>query len=284
MNGTIINELVGHFRKAITVYEEEYKKDEEIYLGDEMQTLYISEIMIRAYFYAKREGLVPDFPSFIDTFLNPNLVNADANLIEWLRHEFGIQFVSDSSLGITIDSNEASQLVEELKIRKKNEQKAKNDANLVLTIFKLRSVGNEMGSESIFGYRTWWLSKDTLTQRTVNDVFGDKYSIGCYIRPDFLYNYIALAPTKGEVDAAYSELFPNLLGINLGSSLPKEVMDIIHSRIKEHGTKNPARVKAILRDMGEKLKSDPATRNAQYVEHFLDTELRKQSRELPKPA
>jgi hypothetical protein len=277
VNDTIIRELVAHFRRIINVYDEDYKDSEEIYLGDEMQTLYISEIMIRAYFYAKREGHVDDFDSFIDNFVNPNLVNADANLISWLQHEFGIQYVSDASLRVMIDEEEVRKLTDVLRVEKKNQQKAESDSKLILAIFNLRAMNNEIGSDSIFGYRTWWLSKDTLTQRTVNRIFGDKYKIGCYIRPDFLYNYISLAPTKGDVDAAYSEIFPNLLGVNLGSSLPKEVTDAIHSRIKEHSKKNPARLKAILRDMAEKLKTDPLTRTRQYVEHFLDSELHKQT-------
>jgi hypothetical protein len=92
VNQTILSELIGHFRRIIHVYEQEYKDSEEIYLADEMQTLYISELMIRAYFYAKREGKVRDFYNFIDNFVNPNLSNADSNLADWLRHEFGIKF------------------------------------------------------------------------------------------------------------------------------------------------------------------------------------------------
>ncbi len=275
VNATILKELVGHFRMITTRYEEEYKNNEDFYLSDEIYTLYIDEIMIRAYFYAKRRNQVKSFHDFIDNFINPDLSNAEENLASWLKDEFGIEFVSDESLGVQVDKNELNQLITALTKEKRNEQRARNDANIILRIFALRALRNEIVSDSIFGYKTWWLSKDTVTQKAVNKVFGEKYSVSCYMRPDFLYNYISLAPTKVEVDSAYNELFPSLLGVNISSHLPPEVVKYIHQRIDEHGTRKPARLKAIMRNLAEKLKIDPAAQNRQYVEHFLDLELRK---------
>jgi hypothetical protein len=275
VNETIIQELVSHFRRIINKYEEEYKDSEEFYLSDEINTLYIDEILIRAYFYAKGRKQVKDFYDFIDNFVNPSLVNAETNLADWLKEEFGIQFVSDASLGVRRDKHEETILTQALTKEKNSPEKAKTDAKLILTIYAQRALRNEISSESIFGYKTWWLSKDTLTQKTVNKVFKDKYKISCYMRPDFLYNYVSLAPTKTEVDAAYNELFPSLLGVNISSHLPKDVTDLVHQRITEHSTKNPTRLKAILRELAEKLKADPTSQSRQYVEHYLDSKLRK---------
>jgi len=274
VNERIVRELVAHFRRIIHIYHEVYEDNEDFYLSDEAQTLYIDEILIRAYFYAKRGGRVHTFYDFVDNFVNPDLLNAEASLISWLKDEFGIEYRTDQSIGVRIDNTEKERLAEALAKVKKNVQKARSDASVILSIFAQREQRNEIASDSIFGYRTWWLSKDTLTQRTVNKVFKDKYKVSCYIRPDFLYNYISLAPTKGEVDSAYKELFPSLLGVNISSHLPKEVTDFVHQKISEHADKNPTRLKAILRDMAEKLKVDPTMQSRERVEHYLDAELK----------
>lgn len=274
INETILSELISHFRMIKNKYESEYKDYEDLYLGDEIQTLYIDEIMIRAYFYSKMRNQTKSFYDFMDNFVNPGLVNADADLIEFLKEEFGIKFVSDSSLGIKIDIKEMDLLYKTLKDQKSFPAKAKNDAKLILTIYAIRELKNETASSGIFGYKTWWLSKDTVTQRAVNQVFKDKFKVSCYIRPDFLYNYISFAPSKGEVEAAYQELFPSLIGVNISFHLPSELISFIHQRIGEHKVKSHPRLKAILRDLAEKLKVDPHCRTRQYVHHYLDDQLK----------
>lgn len=282
VNDTILKELVSHFRRIITVYDDIYKDKEEIYLNNEFQALYVDEILIRAYFYAKLKNQVSNFAEFIDNFVSPSLYNAESSLAEWLNHEFGIVYQSDESLGVEIDRAEFNLLTAELTKEKKNETLAKRDSKLILTINRLRAVRNETGSNSIIGYKTWWLSKDTLTQKSVEKVFGDKYNISCYLRPDFLYNYISLAPTKTEVDSTYEEIFPSLIGVNISFNLPSDIMKVIQSRIAEHSKKNPARLKSALKEMGEKLKLDSTMRNKVKLESFLDSLLKTKPRSMRK--
>jgi len=66
-----------------------------------------------------------------------------------------------------------------------------------------------------------------------------------------------------------------LLGVNISFHLPKEVTTYIQEKIQEHSTKNPSRMKAILRQLTETLQSDPKTRNRTYVKNFFDEELKK---------
>ncbi len=274
VNETILNELVSHFRMITNIYEKNYRNCENLFLGDEFQTLFIEEIMIRAYFYAKRRNQVKNFNQFIDSFVNPDLENAQDNLIEWLKEEFGIIYKSDKSLNLSIDQNELNLLSTNLKAQKKSEQKAKSDSKIILTIYSLREKNNETNSSSIFGYKTWWLSKDTLTQKEVIRTFKDKYKISCYIRPDFLYNYISLAPSKIEVDSAYRELFPSFVGVNISFFLPKDVVRAVHQKISKHKVKNKARLKASLRDLAHKLQVDPNLQTRQNVELYLDERLK----------
>ena len=74
VNETILKELVSHFRMIVNKYKDEYRDLEEVFLSDEVQTLYIDEIMIRAYFYSKMRKQVDTFENFIDNFVSPDLM------------------------------------------------------------------------------------------------------------------------------------------------------------------------------------------------------------------
>jgi hypothetical protein len=58
VNETILGELVSHFRMITNKYEDIYRHQEDVFLAHEIGTLYIDEILIRSYFYAKMRGQV----------------------------------------------------------------------------------------------------------------------------------------------------------------------------------------------------------------------------------
>ncbi|MEZ4830046.1 MAG: hypothetical protein R3C61_27750 [Bacteroidia bacterium] len=271
ISDAIIDELKHHFYMLRNKYETFFRNNEQVYLNSEAETMYIDEIMLRAYFYAKSQGKVFNFEDFLSNFVDPDLKTVKDDLISYLKGEFGIVYFNDESLKIKISEEEQVKLTDRL-IENKSPKKAETDSKIILSIYKLRGKNNETATSGIFGYKTWWLSKDSTTFKAVTDVFGDKYPVSCYIRPDFLYNYITLAPKKHEVDEMYKEVFPSLLGVNLSFHLPSEVTDFVQERIVEHGTKHPARLTAILARLSEKLKSDPNLRNRKSVKSFWDEE------------
>lgn len=262
-------ELASHFRMLKDHYDSLYADSEDIYTANETQITYIDEIMIRAYMYSKMRGKVKTFYDYIDTFVTPNSLRPEEEIFEWLKEEFGIKLETLSSLGIQINETESNSLAEKIKSHKSHEIKATADAKTILTVYKLRERNNELNNGGILGYHTWWLSKDTITQKGVNEIFGNKYGVSCYLRPDFLYNYIAMAPTKAEVDNAYRDIFSSFVGVNISFHLPQEVTKVIHDYIKQHKSKNPARVKAIIRDLTEKIKTEPSSVSREYVKEFL---------------
>ena len=274
INDTILDELVGHFRKIKTVFLEEYAKDELEY-SDELVALYVPEILIRAYFYGRARDKVQNFDEFLDNFCTPDLRNAKQELIDLLSHEFGIKYIQTKSETVIIDSEEEKSLTAELEKSKGQQQKARNDARLILTIFTLREQNKESDGKNLTGYSTWWLSTDISTQRAVNKLFKEKYQIGCYMRPDFLYNYVALGPSPASVKSAFADIFPNLLGVNISHSLPEEVALTMRKFIHEHSSKNKGRVKSIIRANSDRLKSDPTYQTKAKLESFLNEELRK---------
>lgn len=274
INETLLDELVAHFKMIKNKYYSVFNITEEFYLSDESEFLYIDEIIIRGYFYAKKGGRVSDFDAFINNFVDPSLKNLKQELITYLQDVLNIKYISNSSWDIKIDPDEKEKLSDILKHKKNNEVKAENDAEMILAIYYLREKGNEQSENGIFGYKTWWLSKDTATFKAVVEAFGDKYPISCYIRPDFIYNYIAFKPTSEEVDDAYSNIFPTMLGVNLSYHMPKEISQSVQQKIQEYHDKPAVRVKQILRNLTDKLKTDPTFQNKKSVEHFLDEELK----------
>lgn len=276
INETLLSELVSHIKMVSNKYYSNFYNMEDYYLGDDFELLFIDEIMIRAYFYAKKRGHIKSFDGFIESFVDSQLRNVKEELIMYLKEMFGIEYISNESWDIKINLDDKSKLTEVLKYKKNNDVKAENDAEMILSIYYLRDKYRESSENGIFGYKTWWLSKDTSTYKAVNECFGiDKYPISCYIRPDFIYNYIALKPTTEEVNSAYTEIFPTMLGVNLSYHMPKEISDAVQEKIKEYHTKPKIRVKQTIKTLSDRLKTDPTIKNRKSVELFLDNELSK---------
>ena len=276
INEALLDELVSHFRMIKSKYDNFFNNLEEFYLNDEDELLFIDEILIRAYFYSKRKGQVKDFDKFIDNFVDPRLRTVKEELITYLQEIFGIIYISNEAWDIKVDPIEKAKLTETLSKKKSYDVKAETDAEMMLAIYYLRKKHNESSSSGIFGYNTWWLSKDTVTYKALIKCFsGSLYPVSCYIRPDFIYNYIALKPTTEEVNKAYNEIFPTMLGVNLSYHMPSEVSKIVQEKIKEFHDKPPVRVKQILKTLSDRLKSDPRMRTRKTVELYLDRELRK---------
>ena len=276
INGVILRELVGHIRKARNIYQDDYQGREAVF-GTEEAVPYIREILLRSYFYSLTNGVKWSFDSFLDKFVSPNgsAEEMEEELISWLQATFGIKYRTTEDLGVTVAPEDLRKLAEELSHHKPSEQQARNDAQTILSVFALRDKNGEKGEAGVFGYRTWWLSKDFTTQRAVTKCFGTRYPTSCYIRPDFLLNYIALAPSSGQANQVFDKMFPTLMGVTLSRHVPQELSNLVHDEIKEHSDKGAARVGAVLRSLADRLKTDTTNHNRVGLKHFLDEEFRK---------
>lgn len=275
INETILDELVSHFKMLRGKYYNLFQPMEAVYSSDD-EVLFTNEILIRSYYYAKVKGRISSYEDFIENFVDSDLKTAKEDITIFLKEEFGITFATNEALGVKIDKGKYQKVVAHLKDQKSAPVKAENDAAMILTIYKMREVFNEQQITGIFGYKTWWLSKDTKTYQSVISVLGeDKYPVSCYMRPDFIYNYIALSPNKQEVDEVYKNLFPSLLGVNISYHIPQELAELIQQRMIEFSDKPQHRLKAVMRRLSDKLKSDPKVRNRKELNHYLDEELAK---------
>lgn len=275
INETLLDELVSHFRMIKSKYYSLFQKTENVYLGNEYELLYIDEILIRSYFYAKQRQQVFSFDDFINNFIDPSLDKAKSELITFLKEIFNIEFISNKAWDIKIDPDEKARLTEILADKKTSDVKAQNDAEMILAIYHLREKGGEDAKNGIFGYKTWWLSKDTNTYKAVSEAFGEKYPVSCYIRPDFIYNYITMTPSKNEVEDTYNEIFPTMLGVNLSYHISKDVVQTVQQKILDYNQKEPVRIKQILRSLSDKLKTDSKLAIRKNLELYLDEEFSK---------
>lgn len=272
VNDAVVDELVSHFEIVRNTYYQDLKDSESFYLEDEQNLRAIDNIILRSYFYALKRKKVSNFEAFINNFLDPDLKTAKQDLIEILKEYFGIEYLSKSAMDVKINEDIKTKLLDELTPEKGSPKKAEVDAELILSIYALREKHNESNDTGVFGFKTWWLSKDTSTFRSVKKVLDETFHISCYMRPDFLYNYIALAPKKEDVEEVYNELFPTLLGVNLSYHLPPNVATIVQKQINDHRELPNARKKSTLRKLTEQLKTDPDLKKKKNLEAFFEKE------------
>lgn len=281
INDTILDELSHHFGMVKSIYNGQYKNVEDIYLDNEMNTLYIDEIMIRAYFYSKARGKVENFKNFISEFVHPSLKDIHRDLKSFLKDEYHIQYDNTKKIESQINDDDIKDLTEELVKPKKSKDKAKTDARLMLMVYKMRELNGEGDGANVFGYKTWWLSKDIYTYQAIQKVFRNRFPVNCYMRSDFLYNYISLAPKKKEIDNMFKEIFPSMLGINLSYHLPKDVCTHINKGLNEHSERSVTRVKRAIRNYTEKLMTSRPRKNKE-LKSFWDEEVEKIRKEQQK--
>jgi len=283
INEAIVGELAGHFRMIKRRFEEQYAHSERVY-DEDLQILYIPEMLIRAYFYSRVRGETATFDEFLDAFVSRRMERIEEDLVTLVEEDFGIKFVSDKSLDVSIDREEEQTLrgkLEEVKETRSGRgagHKAMTDARVVLLVRALREKNNEAGS-GILGYETWWLSMDTSTERVVRKVLRREHDTSCCMRADFLNQFVSLAPSKEEVNQVFEEVFPGLVGVSLSYHLPANVIGMTSRLVKEFGQKSPGRVKATLRELFNRMKAEPTLAEGHRLRHFLDEQRAELERE-----
>lgn len=163
-----------------------------------------------------------------------------------------------------------SLLTDTLAKDKPSRQQAINDANTILMIYTKRKVDNE-DQNGAFGFRSWWLSTDTKTFAAVERSLGDKYSPSCYIRPDFLLNFITLSPKAKEIELAYDNIFPNTLGISLSRHIDEGFTKAISECIKQHEGYRHSRVKTIIHTEIDRLKTEFQRGGNRGLSHYIES-------------
>ncbi len=258
LSSSVLDEVHAHIKATYWEFHNHISPIENYLNRDLIRNC--GKILIRAYFYAKEGGSVKDWMTFIDQFVSYGNVTSSKGrdeLKKYLIAEYRLTFYENEELEALVDEVKVSSLAQTLldEGEKENMALAHNSALLVHGIYGLRSRDKESNNGSPFGFNTWWLTNQKKVTKHTNDLVESNFA--AYImRPEFVLNFIAIAPSCEQVRETYANVFPSTLGIELGRRLNDDVFQKVLKRVSEWKDKEPGRVNARVSELSDKLKSD----------------------------
>ncbi|HRI87373.1 MAG TPA: hypothetical protein PK869_03870 [Candidatus Hydrogenedentes bacterium] len=226
-----------------------------------------SKILVRSYFYAKLsppEGVSPPsgWTRFVDQFVTYGNLHSSRGCMElqdYLCRKFGLTLETEEQMHAGVNPDHLTQLTESLiDVRpqkgEKSEVLSKNDALQVLRIYAKRKEINDRFNGP-FGYKVWWLTHEVHVMRVTGPLV--RYYDARYImRPEFVLNFISLAPTAAEVRTAYEKIFPTLLSVKLSNRMRDDVFHDVMNRYKRACQYDPERIEVKMQELTNRLKGD----------------------------
>lgn len=257
----VLNEVVNHLRTADNEYSHHIHKIEHVLSYDIARAA--PQIMLRAYLYAKLNGDLGrrqpmNWSSFVEQFCTySTLQKSDAceDLRQYLQSSFGFQYESTSDLEKLVNSDELHLLTEKLVAIKNNIELARNDALLALAVYGKRRQRGETSRVTEFGWGTWWLTGETRIVRLTDDIV-EKNGARYIMRPEFLLNFLGMAPSAEKARKAFAAVFPSMLGIQLARRMPSQAFNKIIDKAAEAEGLDDARRTVEIAKLTNKLKSD----------------------------
>lgn len=258
----VLGEVVNHLRGADHEYFNHLEAIEHRLDYDIAREA--PQIMLRAYLYGRlNTGLGRRQPrnwqSFVQQFCtHSTLHHGDAfdDLRQYLQTVFGFKYESTNDLESLVNIDQLTQLAEALtSLRKGHPELARNDALLALAVYGKRKQSGETSKVTEFGWGTWWLTGETTIRRLTADIV--KANRARYImRPEFLLNFLGLAPSAEKARQAFAKVFPSMLGIQLARRMPMETFNKILDKAAEAEQLDDARRTVEMGKLTNKLKSD----------------------------
>ncbi|HUG82953.1 MAG TPA: hypothetical protein VMM13_00225, partial [Euzebya sp.] len=221
------------------------------------------KILVRAYLYARLrdrpgERKPKDWSAFVQQFCNYRDLHRPAafdSMRRYLQGTFGMQFVTNEALGKFVDKSQFERLSEAVG-QEKDERLARNDAFVALAVYGRRDSEGESGEATEFGYRTWWLTSETRILKHTRDLVADHRGARFIMRPDFLLNFLTLAPSAAEAREAFSDVFPSQVGLSLGRQMPEEAFQGVLTKVNEAMELDDARRASEMAALADRLRAD----------------------------
>lgn len=257
----VLDEVVHHFRGADLEYKNHIRDVEHRLDYDFAREA--PQIMLRAYLYARlNPNLGPrqprNWPGFVQQFcthLTLHKPEAFDDLRQYLQVTFGFTYETTADLESLVDLGQVAGLAEQLAPIKKDPKLARNDALLALAVYGRRRRRGETSRITEFGWATWWLTGETAIVKLTRDIVRENR--GRYImRPDFLLNFLTLAPSALAARQAFATVFPSMLGIRLARRMPAAAFDKIMDKMTEAEGLDDARRTVEIGKLTNRLKSD----------------------------
>ena len=267
---TTVEEVATHIRRQIFEFENAYQNNEHRMSPDLVE--YIDRLLIRAYFYAKISpvgGVKPpnNWRTYISQFCNFSDVRSnrgDTELADYMMRKFGLIYETTRDALKDIDTTELKELTEAIQAAKERNGKGKeagdilayNDALQVLRVYSCRREGNENSPGNPFGFKTWWLTQDGKVRRASIKTIRNHGGKLFMMRPEFLLNYIGMAPSMASVRESYRAIFPSALGVRLSSGIRDAEFNKVMRDAATISQVDDARAGAMITALSSKLQSD----------------------------
>ncbi|MGJ3402344.1 hypothetical protein [Glutamicibacter sp. Je.9.36] len=221
------------------------------------------KIMVRAYMYSrlgKRKEGPKSWPAFINQFCTYGDLHKSQTFLalrRYLQNEFSMSYKDRIELRELVDTKQLAELTETLEEDgNKKFELAENDALMVLSVYGHRRKNYEHSNISEFGYQTWWLTGETRVLRHTGQIVSSNAGGKYVMRPDFLLNFLTLAPAASHARASFSSIFPSLLGVTLSRRMADAPFKKMLGFVRESENLNESRRMAVIADYSDKLKSD----------------------------
>lgn len=263
----VANEVASHLRASDLEHRNWVKPFEEAGNVQQVLATNVPKILIRAYLYARLEdvsGRPDSWEEFLGQFCDVEATRQGTGLvsvISYLRSQIGMDFVSEADLRRMTNVDHVAELSKSLSASKSNDLLAENDALMALAVYADRRRHHEHPGNSPFGYNTWWLTDETRILSHTGALVAGNAGARYMMRPDFLLNFLALAPSAADVRSTFESVFPTMLGIRLSNRMPESTFHAVLKPLEEWNSWEPGRRVAAIEDLANQLMSDM---NKQY--------------------
>jgi len=263
----VLEEVVSHLRATDFEFRNHFQGVEHRVTREIAE--HAPKILLRAFFYNKINNRgATNWPAFVGQFCDYDQLHKPAGLEQltaYFRATYSLQYKSRAEMRNLADPAAVAQLTQGLIPVKSDARLAENDALMACAVYGRRSGRPEGAHSTEFGYKTWWLTTETKilqhTKSLVDAHAGTQY----IMRPEFLLNFLALAPTLGEVRAAFQDVFPAALGMQLSKRVSDDSFHSLMKSVREAEGLEDGRRLAVMVNLADQLKSDL---NKRYTREF----------------
>ncbi|GIL05018.1 MAG: hypothetical protein BroJett031_15380 [Betaproteobacteria bacterium] len=269
----VLNEIFTHLHATDLEYRNHYWEREQYLKPDDISEC--DRILIRAYLHARRTHNGPDsWRRYVNALTDPDGLRAKAEsarqaLRGLLVQRFGMSYLPMEELESAVSRERVVELATRLDESRqvKHEELSYNDALMVYAVYAQRRQRGESGIYDGFGYRTWWLTKETRVLALTGALVQSEGGVPYIMRPEFMLNFVALAPKAAEVRKSFADLLPTTAGLQLGQHLNSEVMHDLLRDAAEWARLTPERVSVMLSERVNRLKHDRFKRYVHNISH-----------------
>jgi hypothetical protein len=127
---------------------------------------------------------------------------------------------------------------------------------MALSIYGRRRQRREDGGVTEFGFDTWWLTMETAILKHTADLVRENRGVRYIMRPDFLLNFLTLAPRAAEARETFSKVLPSLIGFRLSRRMDETMFHRLMRKVEEADDVDESRRAAMIATLSDELKSD----------------------------